>query len=194
VVREGLTALINRRQDMQVVAEASNGQEAVKQFLLHRPDVALLDLRMAEMDGVDAIAAIRKQVPTARIIVLTTYDHDEDIYRSLQAGARAYLLKDAPREELLACIRTVHAGQTYLPSAIAAKLAHRRNDSALTAREIEVMDLMADGKANKEIAAALRVSEGTVKSHVNAILKKLDAVDRTEAVIIAFRRGIVRVE
>ncbi len=194
VVREGLSALINRRPDMTVVAEASNGREAVKQFLLHRPDIALLDLRMAEMDGVDAIAAIRAQVPTARIIVLTTYDHDENIYRGLQAGAKAYLLKDVPREELLACIRTVHAGQTYIPSAIAAKLANRRNDSALTAREHEVLEFMADGKANKEIAAALHVSEGTVKTHVNAILKKLDAIDRTQAVIIALKRGIVRLE
>lgn len=194
VVREGLSALINRRPDMTVVAEASNGREAVKQFLLHRPDVALLDLRMAEMDGVDAIAAIRAQVPTARIIVLTTYDHDEDIYRSLQVGAKAYLLKDTPREELLACIRTVHAGQTHVPSAIAAKLANRRNDSALTAREHEVLEFMADGKANKEIAAALHVTEGTVKTHVNAILKKLDAIDRTQAVIIALKRGIVRLE
>ncbi len=192
VVREGLVALINRRPDMLVVAEVSNGREAVEQFLRHRPDVALLDLRMPEMDGVEAIAAIRRKIPTARLIVLTTFDEDEDIYRGLRAGAKAYLLKDAPRDALLKCIRDVHGGQTVIPAPIAAKLADRLTTSGLTRREIQVLQLVADGKGNKEIAVALSISEGTVKTHVSAILTKLDAADRTQAVTIALRRGILR--
>jgi len=192
VVREGLVALINRRPDMEVVAEVSNGREAVEQFLHHRPDVALLDLRMPEMDGVEAIAAIRQKIPTARIIVLTTFDDDEDIYRGLRAGAKAYLLKDAPRDELLKCVRAVHEGQTIIPPPIAAKLAGRLTTSGLTRREIQVLRLTADGKANKGIAVALSISEGTVKTHVSAILAKLDALDRTQAVTIALKRGILR--
>jgi two-component system NarL family response regulator len=192
VVREGLVALINRRPDMVVVAEVSNGREAVEQFLRHRPDVALLDLRMPEMDGVDAIAAIRQKIPTARLIVLTTFDEDEDIYRGLRAGAKAYLLKDAPRDDLLKCIRAVHEGQTIIPPSIAAKLADRLTTSELTRREIQVLQLVADGKGNKEIAVALSISEGTVKTHVSSILAKLEAADRTHAVTIALRRGILR--
>jgi two-component system NarL family response regulator len=192
VVREGLVALINRRPDMLVVAEVSNGREAVERFLRHRPDVALLDLRMPEMDGVEAIAAIRRKIPTARLIVLTTFDEDEDIYRGLRAGAKAYLLKDAPRDELLKCIRDVHGGQTVIPAPIAAKLADRLTTSGLTRREIQVLQLVADGKGNKEIAVALSISEGTVKTHVSAILTKLDAADRTQAVTIALKRGILR--
>ena len=192
VVREGLVALINRRPDMVVVAEVSNGREAVEQFLRHRPDVALLDLRMPEMDGVEAIAAIRQKIPTARLIVLTTFDEDEDIYRGLRAGAKAYLLKDAPRDDLLKCIRGVHQGQTIIPPPIAAKLADRLTTSELTRREIQVLQLVADGKGNKEIAVALSISEGTVKTHVSSILAKLEAADRTQAVTIALRRGILR--
>jgi two-component system, NarL family, response regulator len=192
VVREGLVALINRRPDMLVVAEVSNGQEAVEQFLRHRPDIALLDLRMPGMDGVDAIAAIREKIPTARLIVLTTFDGEEDIYRGLRAGAKAYLLKDAPRDELLTCIRQVHEGQTVIPPAIAAKLADRLTTSGLTRREIQVLRLVADGMGNKEIAAELSISEGTAKTHVSSILTKLDASDRTQAVTIALRRGILR--
>jgi len=192
VVREGLVALINRRPDMVVVAEASNGREAVEQFLRHRPDVALLDLRMPEMDGVEAIAAIRQKIPTARLIVLTTFDEDEDIYRGLRAGAKAYLLKDAPRDDLLQCIRAVHRGQTIIPPAIAAKLADRLTTSGLTRREIQVLQLVANGKGNKEIAVALSISEGTVKTHVSSILAKLEAADRTQAVTIALKRGILR--
>ena len=192
VVREGLVALISRRPDMVVVAEASNGREAVEQFLLHRPDVALLDLRMPEMDGVEAITAIRQKIPAARLIVLTTFDEDEDIYRGLRAGAKAYLLKDAPRDDLLKCIRAVHEGQTIIPPAIAAKLADRLTTSGLTRREIQVLQFVADGKGNKEIAVALSISEGTVKTHVSSILAKLDAADRTHAVTIALRRGILR--
>jgi two-component system NarL family response regulator len=194
VVREGLVALINRRPDMVVVAEVSNGREAVEQFLHHRPDVALLDLRMPEMDGVEAIAAIRQKIPTARLIVLTTFDEDEDIYRGLRAGAKAYLLKDAPRDELLKCIRAVHEGQTVIPPSIAAKLADRLTTSGLTRREIQVLQFVADGNGNKEIAVALSISEGTVKTHVSSILAKLDAADRTQAVTIALRRGILRLQ
>ena len=194
VVREGLVAMINRREDMTVVAEASDGREALAEFMLHRPDVSLLDLRMPEMDGADAIAAIRAQAPAARLIVLTTYDDDEDIHRGLQAGAKAYLLKDAPREELLACIRAVHEGRTLISPAIAAKLADHVSTTTLTARELDVLRLVADGNPNKAIAVALFISEGTVKTHINSLLRKLDAADRTQAVTIALKRGILRLE
>jgi len=194
VVREGLVALINRRPDMVVVAEVSSGREAVDQFLRHRPDVALLDLRMPGMDGVEAIAAIRQKIPTARLIILTTFDEDEDVYRGLRAGAKAYLLKDAPRDDLLKCIRGVHQGQTIIPPPIAAKLADRLTTSELTRREIQVLQLVGDGKGNKEIAVALSISEGTVKTHVSSILAKLEAADRTQAVTIALRRGILRLQ
>ena len=194
VVREGLAALINRRPDMAVVAEASTGQEAVEQFLLHRPDVALLDLRMPEMDGVEVIAAIREQVPTARLVVLTTYADEEDIHRSLRAGARGYLLKDAPRDELLDCVRAVHDGQTVIPPAIALKLASRLMATELTPRELDVLRLLATGQSNKQIAAALFIAEGTVKTHVNALLRKLEAADRTGVVTLALKRGLLRLE
>ena len=192
VVREGLVALINRRPDMTVVAEASNGRELVAEFLLHRPDVTLVDLRMPEMDGADALVAIRERAPSARVIVLTTYDDDEDIQRSLRAGAKAYLLKDAPREELLACIKAVHEGRTFIPPAIATKLAETIGAPPLTAREIEVLKLVSDGKSNREIAALLFITEGTVKSHLRALIGKLDASDRTQAVTIALKRGLLR--
>ena len=194
VVREGLAALINRSPDMAVVAEASTGREAVEQFLLHCPDVALLDLRMPEMDGVEVIAAIREQVPTARLVVLTTYADEEDIHRSLRAGARGYLLKDAPRHELLDCLRAVHDGQTVIPPAIALKLASRLMATELTPRELDVLRLLATGKSNKQIAAALFIAEGTVKTHVNALLRKLDAADRTGVVTLALKRGLLRLE
>jgi two-component system NarL family response regulator len=194
VVREGLAALIDRRPDMTVVAEASNGREAVALYLQHLPDVALMDLRMPEMDGVDAIIAIRRECPGARLIILTTFDNDEDIFRGLRAGAKAYLLKDAPRDELLNVLRAVHNGQTVIPPAVAAKLADRMTTIDLTSRELEVLQSMADGNGNKEIADVLSISEGTVKTHVNAILRKLDAADRTQAVTTALKRGILRLE
>ena len=194
VVREGLAALINRSPDMAVVAEASTGREAVEQFLLHCPDVALLDLRMPEMDGVEVIAAIREQVPTARLVVLTTYADEEDIHRSLRAGARGYLLKDAPRHELLDCLRAVHDGQTVIPPAIALKLASRLRATELTPRELDVLRLLATGQSNKQIAAALFIAEGTVKTHVNALLRKLEAADRTGVVTLALKRGLLRLE
>lgn len=192
VVREGLAALVDRRPDMTVVAEVSNGRELVEAFLLHRPDVALVDLRMPEMDGADAIVAIRQAAPGARIIVLTTYDDDTDIQRSLRAGARAYMLKDAPRDELVACIKAVHEGRTLIPPAIAAKLAENIGAPTLTARELEVLGLVAAGKSNREIATTLFITEGTVKSHLSAVLGKLDANDRTQAVTIALKRGLLR--
>lgn len=194
VVRQGLVAMINRRREMRVVAEADNGRETVKQFNRHRPDVCLIDLRMPEMDGVEAIYAIRELEPKARIIVLTTYDDDEDIYRALQYGARAYLLKDISLEELIESIRAVHKGKTCIPPNVAAKLAARLRNSNLTAREMEILRLLVSGKSNKEIASALHVREGTIKVHVNHILHKLGASGRTEAVSIALKRGLARID
>jgi DNA-binding NarL/FixJ family response regulator len=191
VVRQGLVALIERREDMTVVGEGNNGREAIELFRRFTPDVTLLDLRMPEVDGVTAITAIREQAPTARIVVLTTYDSDEDIYRGLRAGAKAYLLKDTPPQELLDTIRAVHAGQTRIPPDVAAKLAERMTGPELTHRELDVLRLLMAGKSNKEIAAALFISEGTVKTHVNNILGKLGASDRTQAVTTALKRGLV---
>jgi two-component system, NarL family, response regulator len=194
VVREGLAAIFNHRDDMTVVAQASNGREAVEQYFKHLPDVALLDLRMPEMSGVEAIVEIRKRHPAARLVVLTTFDRDEDIFRALQAGAKAYFLKDAPREDLVACVRSVHCGKTVIPPAIAAKLAEHMSTDTLTSRELEVLRVMAEGKSNKEIASALGISEGTVKSHVNAIMRKLDASDRTQAVTVALKHGLLQLD
>jgi len=191
VVREGLVALIERREDMTVVGEANNGREAIELFRRFTPDVTLLDLRMPEVDGVTAITGIRELAPTARIIVLTTYDSDEDIYRGLRAGAKAYLLKDTPPQELLDTIRAVHAGQTRIPPDVAAKLAERMTGPELTNRELDVLRLLMAGMSNKQIAAALFISEGTVKTHVNNILGKLGASDRTQAVTTALKRGLV---
>ncbi len=149
---------------------------------------------MPEMNGVEAIVAIKQRHPAARLVVLTTFDSDEDIFRALQAGAKAYFLKDAPRDELVACVRSVHSGLTVIPPAIAAKLADHMSITALTSRELEVLRVMADGKSNKEIAKALGITEGTVKSHVNAIMRKLDASDRTQAVTRALRHGLLRLD
>jgi DNA-binding NarL/FixJ family response regulator len=193
IVREGLASLIRRNKaDMMVVGEASNGREAIDLWKAHRPDVTLLDLRMPEVDGVDAIKAIRAGDENARIIVLTTFDGDEDIYRAIQAGAKGYLLKDVPREALMDCIRRVHAGETSVPVHLVAKLAHRISGETLSGREIEVLKLMAQGKSNKEIGAALFISEGTVKSHGKAIFAKMNVLSRTEAVASATRRGLIR--
>jgi len=193
VVREGLVSMIQRNKaDMTVVGEASNGREAVELWKEHRPDVTLLDLRMPELDGVDAIKEIRGNDENARIIVLTTFDGDEDIYRAIQAGAKGYLLKDVPREALMDCIRRVHAGETSVPVHLVAKLADRVSGETLSRREIEVLKLMAKGKSNKEIASALFISEGTVKSHGKAIFAKMNVVSRAEAVADATRRGLIR--
>jgi len=192
VVREGLVSLVKRKSDMTVVAEASNGREAVDLWKENRPDVALLDLRMPELDGVGAITQIREIDPSAHIVVLTTFDGDEDIYRAIKAGAKGYLLKDVAREALMECIRKVHAGETCIPPSLAAKLAERVSGEALSAREIEVLQRIAAGKSNKEIGAELFISEGTVKTHVKSIFSKLDVVSRTEAVATATRRGLIQ--
>ncbi|HEV8716970.1 MAG TPA: response regulator transcription factor [Candidatus Binatia bacterium] len=192
VVRRGLAALIEEWEDLALVGAANNGWEAVELYRRHRPDITLLDLRMPDMDGVTAIAAIRAQDATARIIVLTIYDDDEDIYRALQAGAAAYLLKDVPPEELVETIRAVHAGQTRISPPVAAKLAARMREPALTSRELKVLQLLVAGKSNKEIEAALFLSADTVKTHVTHILRKLGVSDRTQAVTFALKRGLVR--
>ena len=192
VVREGLVAMINRQPDMRVVAEAQDGVEAVRQWSEQRPDVSLMDLRMPRLDGVGFISQVRTLDPKARILILTTFDGDEDIYRGMRAGAKAYLLKDAPREQLLDCIRAVHAGDTFLPPNVAAKLAAQVSGERLTDRELEILALMADGQSNKSIARKLDISEGTVKTHVKSVLFKLGATSRTEAAAIAARRGLVQ--
>lgn len=190
VVREGLAAMLNRRADMEVVAEVGDGKTAVQAYDEHLPDVVLMDLRMPEMGGVDSVQAIRASHPEARIIILTTFDGDEDIFRGLQAGAKAYLLKDTPREALLETIRAVHAGQKRIPPEIAARLAERILQPELTAREMEVLRLIVAGQSNREIGQALAITEGTVKVHVNNILSKLNVHDRTQAVTEALRRGL----
>ena len=184
VVRDGLAAIIDYQPDMTVVGHACNGEEAVELFAELQPDITLMDLRMPGMGGVLAIEAIRKKVGDARIIVLTTYDGDENIYRALKAGARGYLLKDSGKDDLLSAIRAVHEGRSYVPPEIATRLVTRTQAGApLTRREIEVLQLMAEGKSNKEIGAALFISEGTVKTHVNSIHEKLSVSDRTEAAL-----------
>jgi two-component system, NarL family, response regulator len=191
VVREGLRALVNSQQDMTVVGEAANGQQAVAKFFLHRPDVLLLDLRMPEMNGIEAIHAIIERAPDARIIVLSTYNTDEDIFQALKAGANAYLLKDSPREQLLESIRSVHTGRLNISSSIGARLATGLRTQTLTDREVDITRAMVFGKTNKEIGALLEITEGTVKVHIRHILKKLGASRRTEAIRIALERGIV---
>jgi len=192
VVRDGLVAIIKQEKDMDVVAETGNGRKAVELWKKHRPDVTLMDLRMPELDGVNAIYEIRAAEPNARVIVLTTFDGDEDIYRGMRAGAKSYLLKDVRREELFQCIREVHAGRTFVPPAIAAKLAERLPGEELSPRESEVLKLLAEGKLNKLIGAALDISEVTVKSHVQAVFKKLNVLSSTEAIAVANRRGLLR--
>ena len=191
VVREGLVAILNRQDDLIVVGEAANGREALEQWRKHQPDITLMDLRMPEMSGVAAIDAIRAEDDQALIIVLTTYDSDEDVYRAMRAGAKAYVLKDAHREELLDCIRCVCRGQMFVSPEVAAKLASRISEEELTNRELEILTLLAEGKSNKLIARELNISEGTVKTHVKSILEKLDATSRTEAVAVAARRGLI---
>jgi two-component system, NarL family, response regulator len=176
---------------MTVVGEAANGQQAVAKFFLHRPDVLLLDLRMPEMNGIEAIHAIIERAPDARIIVLSTYNTDEDIFQALKAGANAYLLKDSPREQLLESIRSVHTGRLNISSSIGARLATGLRTQTLTDREVDITRAMVFGKTNKEIGALLEITEGTVKVHIRHILKKLGASRRTEAIRIALERGIV---
>ena len=194
IVRDGLNAVINDQPDMEVVAEAGNGKEAVALARQHRPDVMLIDLRMPQMNGLEAVNNIRAEWPQARVIILTTYDGDEDIYRALQAGAQAYLLKGMPRTELLDTIRAVHAGHKRLPPEIAAKLAERISASELTERELDVLKLIVKGNSNRAIGERLAITEGTVKAHVNSVLGKLGVNDRTQAVTEAMRRGIVHLD
>ncbi|MEM7118863.1 MAG: response regulator transcription factor [Chloroflexota bacterium] len=194
VVREGIAAMLNRRPNLTVVGEAENGREAVEMYVELKPDLVLMDLRMPEMGGVAAITAIRRQHPAARVIVLTTYDGDEDIYRGLQAGARAYLLKDTPRKVLLETITAVHAGQKRIPPELATKLTDRMFTPELTARELDVLKLIVAGNSNREIGQALSITEGTVKAHVNNLLGKLGVNDRSQAITTALRRGLVHLE
>jgi DNA-binding NarL/FixJ family response regulator len=191
VVRQGLVALIKTVPDMHVIAEAGDGKQAVELFRKHKPDVTIMDLRLPEMSGVEAITEIRRSFPAARIIVLTTFDGDENIYRALQAGARGYLLKDMFGEELMDAIRTVHAGKTRIPAPVAQRLAERMAGPALTSRELDVLRLIVSGKSNKEIGNDLVISEATVKTHINSILSKLGVTDRTQAATTALQRGIV---
>jgi DNA-binding NarL/FixJ family response regulator len=191
ILRQGIAALISDQPDLQLVGQASNGLEAIEQFRLHRPDVMLMDLQMPGMNGIDAMSAIRGEFPDARFVVLTTYTGDVQIVRALKAGARAYLLKSLLHRELLDTIRSVHAGHKRIPPEIAAELADHAADDQLTPREIEVLRLVAAGNANKIVADQLSITEETVKAHVKNILSKLDANDRTHAVTIALKRGII---
>lgn len=190
IMRAGLVSMIDREPGMKVVAEAGDGIQAVEGFHRHKPDITLMDLRMPLMDGVEAIESIRKEFHRSRFIVLTTYDGDEDIYRALEVGAQAYLLKGMARSDLFAAIRAVHSGLRYIPSVVAKSITSRiRSD--LTKRELDVLKLLAAGRSNKEIAASLKTTEGTVKSYVIHILDKLEVGDRTEAVTTAIKRGII---
>ena len=190
LLREGIAAVLESQEDMTLVAEAGNGREALESFRRHRPDVTLMDLRMPDMSGIEAIAAIRGEFPNARIVVLTTYSGDVQAAAALKAGAAGYLLKSLVRKELIETIRAVHAGKRRVPPEIATEIAEHVADDSLTRREIEVLRRVAAGQSNKLIAAALEISEGTVKTHMKSILPKLDASDRTHAVTIALKRGI----
>ena len=192
LILEGLAATIGRQDDMEVVATASNGREAVEQWSAHRPDISLLDLRMPKLNGVGVIREVRDLDVSARVIVHTTYDTDEEIYQAIRAGAKAYLLKDAPLEELLDAIRKVHAGETCIPPALGAKLASRMSGEAMTGREMDVLRLLARGRSNKEIGANLFISETTVKTHVRSIFSKLNVLSRTEAIAAANNRGLIQ--
>jgi DNA-binding NarL/FixJ family response regulator len=191
LLREGIAAVLESQEDMTLVAQASNGREAVESFRRLRPDVTLMDLRMPDMSGIEAITAIRGEFPDARIIVLTTYAGDAQAAAALKAGAAGYLLKSSVRKELLETIRAVHSGKRRVPPEIATEIAEHVADDALTVREVEVLRRVAAGKSNKLIAVELDISEGTVKTHMKSILPKLDASDRTHAVMIALKRGIL---
>jgi two-component system, NarL family, response regulator len=195
LVRDGLVSILNHQTDMTVIAEAKDGLQAVHLYQEHQPDITLMDLRMPKLEGAAAIAQIRADSPDARIIVLTTYDGDVDIYRGLQAGARGYLLKDATSRELLDAVRAVHQGERQIAPRVALKLAEQvdRSDT-LTERELEVLNLLVKGNSNQKIGAELIVSDSTVKFHINHILQKLSVSDRTQAVIVALKRGLARLE
>lgn len=192
VVRDGLANMVNQQADMQVVAEAGDGEEAIAQYEAHQPDVMVLDLRMPKRDGVAVVEHVLEAHPKARLLIMTTYDGDEDIFRSLSQGAKGYILKDAPRQEILSAIRAVSQDQPYTSSSIATKALQRMAKPSLTQRELDVLEQLAEGRSNKDIARRLEITEGTAKTHVKAILTKLDAISRTEAVAVAHRRGLVR--
>ena len=201
VVREGLSAMLNKEPDIQVVGEAENGTEAIDKAKELQPDVVLMDLRMPEVDGVEAMRRIRAENPDIKFIVLTTYDNDEYIFKGIEAGARAYLLKDAPREELFKAIRAVYKGESLIQPAVAGRVLDRFSElsrqaqipEALSGRELEVLELMAKGAANKAIANNLYITESTVKTHIQTIFQKLEVSDRTEAVTLAIKKGIIRI-
>jgi DNA-binding NarL/FixJ family response regulator len=194
IVRQGLVALIGTIPDMKVVAEAADGVQAVELYRKNHPDVTLMDLRLPNKNGVDAITEIRREFPAARVIVLTTFDGDEDIYRALQAGAKGYLLKGMNADELTEAIRVVHAGKSRIPAVVAERLAERMGGPSLTGRELEVLKRIVSGRSNKEIASDLFISEATVKTHINSILSKLGVSDRTQAATTALQRGIVHLD
>jgi DNA-binding NarL/FixJ family response regulator len=192
LLREGIAAIINSQPDMLMVAQASTGREAIQQFREHRPDVTLMDLRLPDISGIDALIAIRSEFPDARIVMLTTFDGDVEVQRSLAAGARGYVLKNMPPKELAGVVRQIHAGKKQIPQQIAAQLAEHLSDEALTEREREVLRHVADGGRNRDIAEKLFISEETVKVHIKHVMEKLGARDRTEAVAIGVRRGIIQ--
>ena len=191
LLREGLAAIIDNQPDMLLIAEASNAQEALQQFRKHQPDVTLMDLRLPDKSGIDALIAVRAEFPEARVIMLTTFEGDVEIQRALEAGARGYLLKTTPPKELVEVIRQVHAGKKRIPPQVASRLAEHLSDEALTQREIEVLNQIAGGNRNRDIAEKLFITEETVKVHIKHIMEKLGASDRTEAVAIGIRRGII---
>lgn len=192
LLREGIATIINSQADMLLVSQAASGTEAIQQYREHRPDVTLMDLRLPDLSGIDAMLAIRAEFPNARIIMLTTFEGDVEIHRALEAGARGYFLKNMPPSELVNAIRQVHAGKKRVPPEVAAQLAEHMGDEALTAREIEVLGQLAGGNRNRDIGEHLFISEETVKVHIKHIMDKLGAKDRTEAIALAVRRGIIQ--
>jgi DNA-binding NarL/FixJ family response regulator len=192
LMREGISAVIRNEADMLLVAEASNGREAIQGFREHQPDITLMDLRMPDISGIDAIIAIRTEFPNAKVIMLTTFEGDTEIARALEAGARGYMLKNMPRKQLVETIRKVHAGKKHIPPEVVANLAEHLGDEALSKRELEVLQKIAGGNRNIDIAALLFISEETVKGHVKHIMEKLGASDRTDAVAIGVRRGMIQ--
>jgi two-component system, NarL family, response regulator len=191
VVRDGLANIVNQQKDMRVVAEADDGDAAIALYEEHRPDVMVLDLRMPRRDGVSVVEEVMEKHAKARVLIMTTYDGDEDIFKSLSRGAKGYLLKDAPRQEILTAIRAVAADQPYTSGAVAAKALQRMVRPSLTQRELDVLQQLAEGRSNKDIGRRLQITEGTAKTHVKAILTKLDAMSRTEAVAVAHKRGLI---
>lgn len=194
IVREGIVSIINRQKDLTVVGEARNGEEAIALYNERHPDVTLMDLRMPKMEGLEAIVQIRQNDSKANIIILTTYDTDEDIYQGLQAGARGYLLKDATTSQLTEAVRQVNAGKRYLPDSVAEKLLERIAADELTQREKEVLELMVQGSSTAKLAETMNLSEGTIKFHINNIFQKLGVNDRAQAIVVALRRGIIRLD